>query len=899
MEATTFIRTKLNRPRVVSDLVERPRLVEKLNSGLERKLTLVAAPAGFGKTTLVSSWLDRVDRPTAWLSLDEHDSDFVVFVCYLLHAIQDIYENALQSTQALMNGSSLPASNLLVATLINDIADLPGPLVLVLDDYHHILDDAILHLVDRLVTSQPAQLHLVIIARADPLLPLPRLRVRQQMTEIRAQDLRFGGDEAELFLQMVVGNRVDHQMAIALNRRAEGWIAGLRLAALSIQGEDDPAALLTSYQDSRFVTEYLVSEVLMHQPDEMREFLLRTAILDRFCADLCDVVTQQPAGSSAKRLEELERANLFLTPLDETKDWYRYHNLFQDMLRIRLSADADAVDTDDLHRRASRWFAQHGYIEEALRHALAADDLSLAADTLEQNSDNLLNRLARHTLEQWLSLLPEEVIWQRPHLLIFKAWQLYRQYRITALEALLDQAEAGLDRGHYNLPHEQHQDFRERIQTFRSATYYLIGDDRRSLEAAERALAWLPENEQDARGLALAFFGIALQALGEEDVAVQRYNEVIHDPSGLGPAKAQAFLGLSFLQLITGKLQEMRQTTHQFRVFAAQTQHPNVIGAANYVSGFLHYELDELEVAREYFSRVVEIQHSTNFMAASSCLLGLARIHQLGGELERSQEIVVALQAETMRLQSTDLLPQLEAFQAQQWALQGEVERALHWARGFSPKGAPEPPLLFEIPSLSRARILTAYGNDDDLQALQHDLEQGLAMAEARHCLQRVIQILAHLALVHDGLERKDEALVTLQRAVVLARPGGFIRSFVDTGPSLLPLLKQIERQDALSGYLRQLTAAFDVHAAVGTKTALGPTQTSSEVERLALLTLREEEVLHLIAAGYTNQEIASELFISMHTVKRHATHIYSKLGVANRRQAVHKAREMGILSPA
>ena len=894
-----FIRTKLNRPRVVSDLVVRPRLADKLSKGLDRKLTLVVAPAGYGKTTLVSSWLDEIDRPTAWLSLDEHDNDLVIFVCYLIHAVQNVYENSLQAAQTLMNDPSLPNIDLLAATLINDIADLPGTLILVLDDYHHILDEGVLRLVDRLVASQPTQLHLVIISRTDPLLPLPRLRLRQQMTEIREQDLRFTGNEAEHFLRMAVGKQVDHQTAIALNRRAEGWIAGLRLVALSVQGGEDPAALLANFQDkgNRFVVVYLISEVLMQQSQVMREFLLYTAILDRLSADLCDAVTGQPVGSSAKRLEELEHTNLFLTPLDETNEWYRYHDFFQDMLKQSLSADTDAAQTVELHRRASQWFARHGYITDALNHALTAGDLSQAADILERNSDNLLNRVARHTLEHWLSLLPDEVIQLRPHLLMVRAWQLYRQYRITAMESLLDQAEAALEQYQYNLPEEDERSFRGVMQTFRSAIYYLkYGDENRSLEAAELALAWLPENEWDARGTALAFSGMALQALGEQDVAEQRFSEAIHDPSGLGPSKTQAFLGLSFVQLTTGKLQEMRQTTHQFTSFAASIQHPNVFGAASYVSGFLHYELNELDSAGEHFARVAKVQHSTNFVAASSCLLGLTRIHQLDGKLEHSQAIIDELRAETMRLQSTDLLPQLEAFQAHQWTLQGQMAQALRWARGFNPDATPEPPLLFEIPSLSRALILTAFGDKDELRVLQGDLEGALAAAEARHFTQRVIQILAHLALVHQGLGCMEAALETLEGAVLKAQPGGFIRSFVDAGSSLVPLFQNLHQRNIAPDYLSQVLEAFNKISLTDSLLDSGGKPASYESEILDLLTRREEEILRLMGESLTNQEIANELVISLYTVKRHATNIYHKLSVTNRRGAIRKARRLGML---
>jgi LuxR family maltose regulon positive regulatory protein len=596
-------------------------------------------------------------------------------------------------------------------------------------------------------------------------------------------------------------------------------------------------------------------------------------------------------------LDELDRANLFLVSLGEQGGWYRYHHLFEEMLKAALHTQASPDEIAALHCRASEWFVAHGQIEDALHHALAAGDVESAVQLVEENAHGLLNRLERHTLERWLSLLPPEAVWQRPRLLVAQAWLLYRQARMAALGAVLDAAETVLNAGEDGFPPTDERPVWGQICALRSATAYQIDDDfRRCLTSAERALEWLPIAEGGARSTALIYWAVAKQALGEKEAASRRLEQALDDPAPRGLARTQLYHGLCVVHYLAGDLHQMLGVTQRSLAFAARLNHTNAITGANWLAGLLHYEWNDHGAATTHFSKVVEYQHAAQFLTTFTCMLGLARVFQGQGELERAQEMIDNLRAETLRLDNTDFSPSLDSFQAYQRLLQGDVPSALRWARSFDAKDLREPPLWFEVPSLTQARILIGAGTDEEVRDVRRALQDKLAAARGQHRIQRAIQILAHLALAHDRLGEVEVGLGALEEALTLAEPGGFIRSFVDAGPRLGALLTQTKQPGVDPHYLAEILAAFD--AAAKDETRLSPRRGPVRLEPGPdlLLTRREEEILRLMQRGMTNKEIASELVISVHTVKRHATNIYNKLAVGGRRQAIHKAQQLGIL---
>ena len=931
-EASTLIQTKLNRPRLRGDLVHRSHLMERLACGAEHKLTLISAPAGYGKTTLLAQWLEACPYPSAWLSLDAGDSDLGRFVSYTTAAIRTVYRESCASARELMRAPQPPPVGHLVSVLVNELAALPDSLILALDDYHTIREPAVHQLLAQLIQYLPDRVHLAVASRTDPPLALDRLRASREMLELRAHDLRFSRDEAQSYLDLELEQKVDPRTSALLDRRTEGWVAGLHLAALWLRSTEDHAAILDGLQDDppRFVTDYLATEVLARQPAEVQGFLLRTCVLDRFCAALCDEVLDigdwrseaenLPASgdhvpsSSQAMLERLERDGLFLVALDETHEWYRYHHLFQKMLQQRLHTLAGPHDVANLHLRASGWLAASGRVEEALQHALAAGDVDAAARLVEQNCHNLLNRLERPTLERWLAMLPQDVIWQRPRLLVARAWLLYRQGRLAALDAILDRAGACLGNCDGKLPVGDERSTWGHVHALRSGTAFLLQEDfQRSLASAERALEWLPVEERGARGTAQGYWCLAQQALGDNEIAVNLLEKALaqYSPTQPAPARAQTFIGLCFLHYRAGDLVRMFQTLDRYLVFAAQANQANATVGASWLSGLLHYEWNDLDAAMVHFTNAFELRHRSQFMAAFNSQLGLAQIYQIRGDLDQAWQTLADLRAETLRLDNTESLPPLDALQAQQWVLQGYLDRAMNWARSHDPESRGGSAFWSVVPSLVQTRILVSAGTDREVRARVRGLEERLTHVETQHFTQRAIQILAHLALAYDRLGQVQDALEALERAVTLAQPGGFIRSFVDPGPRLKPLLHQLSRRGASASYVQRVLDAFNsgvsglAHDRLGMADA-GLKSTSqhpqpvlskaSGPQAVAPLTRRETEILRYVQAGWTNPEIADELVISLYTVKRHASNIYNKLGVRGRRKAVREAERLGIL---
>jgi LuxR family maltose regulon positive regulatory protein len=630
--------------------------------------------------------------------------------------------------------------------------------------------------------------------------------------------------------------------------------------------------------------------VLSKQTLDVQQFLLRSAFAERFCADLGDELVDAHGGKPAQTLiDEIKQANLFLVTLDEAEGWYRYHHLFQQMLQRRAYRELGKEEIKELQNRAGRWFAQKGLVEEALNCFLAINNVTAAATLIEGNSRNLLNNLERRILEHWLDLLPEDIVWQRPRLLVAKAWLLYRHWRLLPLASVLDQLEHSLTQNRTNLTTAERQFITGQMNALQSAIFTMQAEaPQKSMVAAEQAVAYLPNTEQGALGTAMAYWGLSLQAQGDEEAAVSRLQQAVDDPAPLGPASIQLYLGLSFIHWTSGDLVAMKQTAERFTALSEKL--PQATAPACWVAGIYCYERNQLDQARQAFEETVALHYSTNFMAGCDSWLALARICQLQGNFEQAHAHLDAVRAETLRLENRDLLPVIDAVEAYQWLLLGDADAALRWARAFDPDQSPEWMTLTFVPLLFWARIIAAHGDAAEHQVVQEALGSRRERAQARHFSRRSIQLLTHLALVQKKAGKGDQALRSLEQAFRLAQEGGFVRSFVDAGPTLKPLLEQLQGNGVSAHYLQQLLAAYSRN---------GQTETPRRTqwpEISTLLTRRELEVLQLMQGGLGNAEIAQELVISVHTVKRHAANIYRKLDVKNRRQAVYKAQQVDLL---
>jgi ATP/maltotriose-dependent transcriptional regulator MalT len=904
--AGLLLETKLHVPRWRRGLVARPRLSERLSRGAESALTLVSAPAGFGKTTLLAEWLAAapVDgRSVAWLSLDPRDNDPAWFWAYLVAALKTAAQGVGADTLSLLQSPQPPGEAGLVA-LLNDLDAISNDVVLVLDDYHVIdageVQDGMAFLLEHL----PPQIHLVIASRTDPPLPLARLRGRGGLVEIRAADLRFTPGEAAAYLDGVMGLALTAADVAALEGRTEGWIAALQLAALSMQGREDTAAFIAGFAgDDRYIVDFLAEEVLQRQPEHVQHFLLQTSILDRLSGPLCDAVTGQD-GSKAK-LAALERGNLFLVPLDDRRRWYRYHQLFADVLHARLR-DEQPGDVPDLHRRASGWYEQNSEPSEAIRHALAAGDFDRAADLVELAIPALLRSRQEAAVLGWLELLPEEVVRVRPVLSVGFAGALLAGGEFEDVEARLRDAEhwldgaAGIRQGSRAPAAEMivvdDAEFRRlpaEIELYRAAQALARGNGPGTVRHARRALELSPADDHLGRASAAALMGLASWASGDLEAGYSGYAECM---AGLRRAGhiADTFgcaIALADIRRTQGRLGEAMRTYEQALQRAPQQGGQVLRGTADMYVGMseFHRERDDLPAATQQLLRSQELGEHTGLpQNRYRWRIAMARIRQAEGDLGGALDLL----DEAERLYVGDFFPNVRpvpALRARVRVAQGEWGEALGWARERGLSVDDDLSYLREFEHITLARVLLAQYAAERAERSIHEatrlLERLLRAAEEGHRTGIVIEILVLQALARQAQGDIPAALASLQRAVTLAEPEGYVRIFTDEGAPIASLLRAAAKQGIARTYVRRLLAAV-------TKTRDSMPSSQALIEPLSE---RELDVLRLLGTDLDGPDIARQLVVSLNTIRTHTKNIYAKLGVNNRRAAVRRARELDL----
>jgi len=889
MEPTTLIRTKLNRPRVASDLVERPRLVGKLNRGLERKLALVAAPAGYGKSTLVAEWLETCEQANAWLSLDENDSDLVVYLNYFIAAVQSVFPEAGRETTALLHTPELPPLPVLTSTLINDLDHIEQPFILVLDDYHLIHDLAVHNLMDELLRHPPRTLHLVLISRLNPPLKLSRLRARGQMVEIRVQDMRFTEAETSAFVRKTMGASVDQATAALLQEKTEGWVTGLRLAALSMRhrGDIDPK-LLEPHVDTQYVLEYLFNEVFCRLPPEVSQYLLGTALLERFCGPLCEAVCVPGVDPLTCELRGwdfiawLKRENVFLISLDPEGRWFRFHKLFQKLLRNQLKRQCNADEISTFHRQASAWFVENGLIEEGLRHALAAGDTAKAARLIARHGHQLMNDQQWPQLQRWLDMLPRDRIEQEQELLLLEAWLYHIRQDLSNMVACLKKIEIlGTSSPPGPLPGARY--IQGHLEALRGFQHFMAADGENALTHLRRACEHIPAQHKRARVFAHIFQLGAYQMVGDLATGMSIYQDQMSDCLSQDPNYHVTYLAnLCLIYWMDANLVAMRQTAETALNAARHHLLPSTRPLGFYFLGIFHYHRNELKIAAEKLAENVEKYYAVSPMNFAHSAFALALAYQAREKPGKASKICDAVIAHAVETSNADMLQVARAFEAELAFRQGRLAEALHWA-AKTPRLPLRPVYRFYMPQLTRIQLLLAEGTTDSRQAAAELLEQTLTFFRSIHNRRFQIDLLALQALLHDSQENEPAALKSLTEALAIAEPGGFIRLFVDLGPQMADLLKRLQKQNVAANYIAKLLAAFSPPCAP---------------QRLAEpMTHRELDVLELLAQRLSNQEIADKLFVSSETVKGHLKNIYHKLDVGKRREAVEKAMHLGILS--
>jgi LuxR family transcriptional regulator, maltose regulon positive regulatory protein len=913
--ATPVLATKLYVPPPQPRVVPRPRLIERLNEGaLHRRLTLLSAPAGFGKTTLVSGWVAGCERPAAWLSLDEGDNDPARFLAYLLAALRTIAPNIGEGVLGALRSPQPPPTESILTTLLNEIAAIPDEIVLVLDDYHVIdaraVDDALAFVLEHL----PPGMHLVVATREDPRLPLARLRARGQLAELRAADLRFTPDEAAEFLEEVMGLSLSAEDIAALETRTEGWIAGLQLAALSMRGREDVPGFIRAFAgDNRYIVDYLVEEVLQRQPERIRSFLLQTSILDRLNGSLCAAVTDQEEGNA--RLEALERGNFFVVPLDDNRQWYRYHHLFAEVLYAHLMAEQpDLVAT--LHRRASEWYEQNGSAADAIRHALAAEDFERAADLVELAVPAMRRSRQEATLLGWLKALPEELFHVRPVLNVHYAGTLLQSGQLDGVEERLRDAERWLNttadrRERPDEPAAEmivvHEEAFRRlpasIAMYRAGIALARGNVPETVTYARRVLDLAPEDDHFQRGAAAALLGLAAWTSGDLEAAHRSYADGmahLQRAGNISDAVGGAMTSAD-IRIAQGRLREaMRTYEHALRL-ATEQGDPAMRGTADMHVGMaeLHRERNDLEAATQRLLRSKEQGEHTGFPQYSyRWRVAMARILEAQGDLDGALDML----EEAERLYVSDFHPDVRpiaALKARIWVAQGRLDEALDWARERGLSAHDDLGYLREFEHVTLARVLLARYNSERADHLMLEatglLERLLEAAEEGGRMGSVIEILALQALAQKTQGDSPAALVPLERALALAEPEGYVRVFVDEGRPMAHLLSEAAAQGIMPDYTGKLLAAFraEGHIDPDDSPHLAAPASQPLVEPLSD---RELEVLRLVAQGLSNREISERLFLAVITVKGHNRNTFRKLQVRRRTEAVARARELGLL---
>ena len=913
-ERDVLLATKLHVPRPQPGFVPRPRLVEALDAGMERGLILVCAPAGFGKTGLQADWVRRAGHPVAWLSLDAGDNDPARFWRHVVAALDWALPGTSERIGPLLGPPAPLSFEALVTVLINELAARPGEgkLLLVLDDYHQIdtqqVHDSLVFLLEHL----PPGVHLVLASRSDPPLPLARLRAAGQLAELRAGDLRFTAEEAAALLREAIGADLPDAAAAALAARTEGWAAGLQLAALSLRGQPDATGFVAAFSGShRYVLDYLAEEVLEHQSEQVHEFLLDTSVLDRLSGELCDAVTGRT--DSQAMLEQVERAGLFLVPLDEVREWWRYHHLFADLLRARLQMERPGR-AEALHRAAAAWSDEHDLADEAVRHALAAEDSGWAARLIERHFDALLLRGEAVTLRRWLATLPTELV--RPRLLVALAWMALASGDVEAAQGLLYEAEHAQP-GSDDEPFEPSigkaasllVNVPARMNLVRANLAEICGDADSAAAFASRGLAEIDEEERLLASVARLHLAMAQVLDGRLPDAEREMSSAAAQWQVTG----QLYLAgwgchyLGQVQRALGRLDAAERTYQQTLEITAPPGRAALpaAGAAHMGLAEVAYQRNQLEDALRHITEGIDLCRRTAWTAPvifhqplANGLATLAWIRQTHGDTASALEAISEAERAAPRPGVAGVVNPVPAQRARLMLTQGDVDAAARWTQQAGLKPDDEPGYPREPEYLVLARVLLAQDRPGPALVL---LERLHAAAAGQDRTGSMIEIGALQALALAASGDETAAVDTLAQALTLACPQGHVRVFADEGPPMAALLARLvaaQRADHAAARNVPLGCLARVLQAAGAAPAApGARRTAAAVPGLVeQLTAREGEVLVLLAAGMPNPRIAEELVVSLDTVKKHVSHLLGKLGAANRTEAVNRARQLGLI---
>lgn len=895
LASVQIVRSKLRRPRVVADFVVRSELLRLLDAGSELPLTLLSAPAGYGKTSLLVHWLEGRDAAAAWLSLDRDDSEPMIFASYFVAALRSVFPAACAETLACLNASPPPSLATLAGSLSNALEALPAPLVLVLDGYQHVDSPSTQALLDRLLAHPASGLRLVISTRQDPRLSLGALRVREAMVEIRVPDLQFDERASATLIERCAGRAVSGEDLLHLQTCTEGWPVGVRLAALALRNGDDAAAGLARSLsgESPQLQQYFVEELLADQTAGTVDCLLRTSILDRFCAPLCDAVLWEGAALgetlvSQALLRVVSSGAMLCTVIDDGRHWYRYRRLFREFLQRQLSLRCTPADIAELHHRAAAWLATQGLLEEAIPHALAGDGGAAAGQLLARHRNLLLGREQRRRLDRCLRLLPPDTVEGDPELLVMKAWLMYHQGRHVEISAVVDRIEALIDSTVAGIQLPGSEALRGHLLALRSLHAYLEGQAGSAVALAEQALQRLPVACVHAHVTAQALLAGGRQAAGDLAGARDGIRQALAHAAGpIDACQAPLVATLCLIDWMAADLSALQWTADQYynlgdARFASEAN----AALGRYFLGLVQYQRNELSLAEATLLPALAPEQAPRLGYRTEMSFLLAAVYQALGQADRARAIVDAVCERLAEKADLPALFRARACQADLALRQGRLAEAQDWARSFDPGPVQFVYRFFSAPHLTLARVWIAEGSDESRKQAARLLQLLEAQLTSRHNVRFLAEALALQALLEYALGDESAAVERLGRALALTRTGGFIRLFVDLGQELVKPLKLLEASIGNARYAGQILAALNDDWLV----------TAGRQQVGADLTRRELKILKLLAVRLSNIEISEELCISRATVKRHTQNIYRKLRASSRREAVVRARTLNIL---
>jgi len=891
--------TKLCPPTLPPDFVPRSRIHERLTEGQRRRLTLVLASAGFGKSTALAGWLQEVRRPWVWVNLDEVDSDFASFASLLISALRTVVPDAGRQVLALAAQLERPALSQLTALLADDLAKVEDELVIVLDDFHVIQEPSIHALLSLLIRRLPPTIQLVIASREEPPLQLGLLRGRRDLAEVHADDLRFDRTEAIALVEGMSSTPLDLQRVADAVDRSEGWAAGLRLLTLvsSQSGSSQIGSTPAAARERQVVDAYLWEEVLSRQTPELQRFLTQTSILDRFCASLCEAVVDglQP-GDSSRLLDESMAAGLFLTSLDDEQRWYRFHHLFRDMLRRRLERDAGPERVRALRRRASDWLTGEGLWDEAATQAIDANDVGRVTSLVETCLMTERSIGARLMLESWTRRLPRDTVEASATLSLARCRILSQRGEVGAVEVEARRIEAMLAEQPSRISPALLPIARGQIDVQLGwALHERGGADREACARLERALDLLPADQHDFRGSAAATYANVLQDLGRTDDALSWIGTQLSNEAALhSEYVVRLLIGQSHVELGSGRLPALVHTGRRMVAFGNTLQHAVAIGWGHFALGQVAYEWNDLDGAREHFEAVLALGRGSQRMCMVNATLGLAQTLVVQGQLAEAERLVLADLEQAEEARNTFFVDGLRSFMARLALASADPERAVYWLAGVTLTRQGITAYDVENPWLTRAHVLLAQATPEGVDEASAAVDRAVELAEARHVTASLVRGLALRALIERSRGEMSHAGRSIAQALEVAEPGRYTRTFMDLGPALTGLLVEMASHGGLA---KRGERVLDVcRAESGSPVSSLPSRDPAAPNLVDALTWRELDVLQLMDGHYTNKEIARLLSISDETVKKHAQNIYSKLQAKGRRDAVIRAYALGIL---